>query len=145
MKIIKHGVISKNFDGRGAYWGTIARLPDGKIGAVWSGGRMGHVCPFGRVEMATSVDGEKFTLPSIIFDSLLDDRDAGLTAWGNKTVMTTFTLSVDYMHMAIDDPGTPIWSYAPDLKAIAKHHLNRITPEYQDKHIGSLLFISEDG
>ncbi|MBE7067714.1 MAG: exo-alpha-sialidase [Clostridiales bacterium] len=142
MKIIKHDVISKNFDGRGNCWGTVARLPDGRIGAAWSGGRMGHVCPFGRLEMATSVDGNKFTMPSIVFDSLLDDRDAGLTAWGDKVVLTTFN-NRSAMQRASLNGG--FWVEEPALRGMAESHLNRISPEYEEKYLGSLLLISDDG
>ena len=144
MKIIKHDVISKNFDGRGNCWGTLARLPDGRIGAAWSGGRMGHVCPFGRLEMAYSTDGKKFSMPSIVFDSLLDDRDAGLTAWGDKTVLTTFNNRVAMQRNSLKGADT-FWAVEPALRGLAENHLNRISPEYEEKYLGSLLFISDDG
>src|SRR5687768_9623453 len=38
-------------------WPTLCRRKDGTLIVTYSGGREGHVCPFGRVEMMTSTDG----------------------------------------------------------------------------------------
>ena len=35
----------------------VCRRKTGELIVTWSGGREGHVCPFGRVEMMTSKDG----------------------------------------------------------------------------------------
>ena len=40
-------------------WPTIAQTADGELLTVVSGGREGHVCPFGRVDFYRSKDGGK--------------------------------------------------------------------------------------
>lgn len=147
MKIIKHGIISKNIGGRGSYWGSVARLSDGRISAAWSGGRMAHVCPFGRVDIAYSLDGEKFSPAATVFDSPLDDRDAGLTAWGDKTVLTTFNNNVEFQKHCLYDwePWKSDWAARPEEKGMVENYLQTVTPEIEEKYLGSLLFISDDG
>lgn len=73
-------------------WPTAARLPDGRIIAVCSGFRMRHVCPFGRVVAFYSEDeGESWSSPVLLSDSLLDSRDAGICVSGEQVLLTTFT------------------------------------------------------
>ena len=46
MKSVRKGIIAP-FDGTfGNYWPSIARLPNGGLAVVWSGGRRNHICPF---------------------------------------------------------------------------------------------------
>ncbi len=92
IKVLDTGTISQqpeHYHG----WPTIARKLDGTLAVVVSGGRRGHVCPFGRVEWMTSKDdGATWTFPRTILDTDMDDRDAGVleTAKGSLLV-TTFT------------------------------------------------------
>ena len=74
-------------------WPTLLRRKNGELLLVYSGGREGHVCPFGRVELLRSHDdGRTWTWPQTIFDGPLDDRDAGLVETSAGTlVMSTFT------------------------------------------------------
>jgi len=60
---------------------------------VVSGGRQGHVCPFGRVELMTSRDdGKTWSFPRTILDTDLDDRDAGILETPKGALLvTTFT------------------------------------------------------
>ncbi len=74
-------------------WPTLTRRANGQLLVVWSGGREGHVCPFGRVDMMRSHDdGETWTWPRTLLDGAIDDRDSGIleTAQGSLLV-TTFT------------------------------------------------------
>lgn len=71
-------------------WSTVARLKNGKIAVVASGFRLGHVCPFGKAVMALSDDECKsFSPPSPVIDTPLDDRDAGILAYGDSSVIVT--------------------------------------------------------
>ena len=74
-------------------WPTIARRRNGQLLVAWSGGREGHVCPFGRVEMMTSNDdGASWSWPQVLLDSPMDDRDAGVMETGRGSILvTTFT------------------------------------------------------
>lgn len=81
-------------------WPSVARLPDGKLIAVSSGYREGHVDMFGKVVASYSDDeGITWTVPRIIMDSPLDERDAGVIVWKDKVFITTFT------HFSIYDPN----------------------------------------
>ena len=67
-------------------WPTVVRRRNGQLLLTYSGGREGHICPFGHVEMMRSDDeGRSWTWPRVLLDSPLDDRDAGVleTAHGS--------------------------------------------------------------
>ena len=85
-------------------WPTVARRSNGELIVVCSGGRPGHVCPFGWVEMMRSRDGgESWSWPRILTDSAIDDRDAGVceTAEGSLLVTTFTSLAyVEYLNQA---------------------------------------------
>ena len=66
-------------------WPTVERLKNGRIAVVASGFRLHHVCPFGKTVMAVSEDeGETYTLPMPVIDTVLDDRDGGILAFGGS-------------------------------------------------------------
>jgi len=78
-------------------WATMARRANGELVASYSGGREGHICPFGRVELIRSQDsGRTWSWPTVLMDTPIDDRDSGIleTARGSLLV-TTFT-SIKY-------------------------------------------------
>lgn len=71
-------------------WPTVARLRDGKLAMVASGFRLTHVCPFGKGIISYSEDnGNTWTLPAVIIDTPLDDRDCGITPFGESSVIVT--------------------------------------------------------
>lgn len=85
-------VIMSNPEGRFRYfaWPSVARLQNGSIAAVASGFRLRHLCPFGKAVIAYSFDeGESYTNPAPVIDTPLDDRDAGILAYGEKNVIIT--------------------------------------------------------
>lgn len=95
MRIIKSGdvkVIMSNQGSRHNYfgWPTAARLQNGKIAVAASGFRRRHVCPFGKAVISYSDDdGETYTLPAPVIDTVLDDRDGGILAFGDSGVIIT--------------------------------------------------------
>ena len=71
-------------------WPTVARLKNGRLALVASGFRLRHVCMFGKAVISYSEnEGESFTLPAPVIDRVLDDRDAGITAFGESGVIVT--------------------------------------------------------
>jgi len=74
-------------------WPTVARRKSGELIVTWSGGRAGHVCPFGRVEGMRSLDdGKTWTWPRVLLDTDMDDRDSGVMETAKGTlIVTTFT------------------------------------------------------
>ena len=88
MKIVRIGepkIIMSNPESRHDYfaWPTAARLKNNKIAVVASGFRLRHVCPFGKTVISYSEDeGETYTLPAPVIDTVLDDRDGGIMTFG---------------------------------------------------------------
>ena len=71
-------------------WPNVARLRDGRLAAVASGFRLYHKCSFGKGVISFSEDeGQTWSIPSIVFDTPLDDRDCGIVAFGESSVMVT--------------------------------------------------------
>jgi hypothetical protein len=77
-------------------WSTLIRRKNGKLLLGFNGGRDGHICPFGRLELMISHDeGKSWAYPRVVFDSVLDDRDFGLMETPAGTLLaTTFSHSV---------------------------------------------------
>ncbi|AWI09304.1 sialidase family protein [Ereboglobus luteus] len=76
-------------------WPTVARRDNNELWVVWSGGRDGHICPFGQVvAMISRDDGRTWTWPRVLLDTAMDDRDAGVMETAKGTlIVTTFTSS----------------------------------------------------
>lgn len=130
-------------------WPTIARRRNGQLLVAWSGGRDGHVCPFGRVEiMASNDDGASWSWPQTLLDSPIDDRDSGVieTAKGSILV-TTFTSLAYERHLKTaharksGDKGA--WS-AEKLAAWDAAH-DRLTAEERQAELGQWVIRSTDG
>ncbi|MDZ4286854.1 MAG: sialidase family protein, partial [Prosthecobacter sp.] len=144
-KIIETRVISQQpqyYHG----WPTIARKQDGTLMVVVSGGRHGHVCPFGRVELMTSRDqGKTWTFPRSILDTDLDDRDAGILETSKGTLLaTTFTSLAYEIQIGLLKEGKeshfvnaktlPSWIAAQD----------RLTAEQRQAQLGEWIVRSTD-
>lgn len=128
-------------------WPTLTKTRDGRLVLVYSGGRRGHVCPFGRVDMMTSHDeGRTWTFPRTILDTDLDDRDAGILQTPKGTLLVTTFTSLAYVDQM-----------ASLRKAIAKGDLPRerlagwdevharLTDGQRTQMLGEWLVRSTDG
>ncbi len=88
-------------------WPTVIITDAGDLLAVYSGGREGHVCPFGRVEMIYSKDnGKTWSEPQILVDTPLDDRDAGILETDRGTLLVTWFTSTAFVSRILKVPGT---------------------------------------
>lgn len=78
-------------------WPTIHR-DEKNLYVAFSGNRIGHVCPFGKNLMLKSSDeGETWSMPTIVNDTVLDDRDAGILCLKNgEKVLTFFNHSASF-------------------------------------------------
>ncbi|MBM3726569.1 MAG: exo-alpha-sialidase [Acidobacteria bacterium] len=124
-------------------WPTVTRRASGELILVASGGREGHVCPFGWVEMMRSKDdGQTWSFPEILMDTAIDDRDAGVceTAKGSLLV-TTFT-SLAYQPM-LDRQDSAAWPAARLARWRAADR--RIPRETQKAMLGTWMLRSTDG
>ncbi|MCX6622102.1 MAG: sialidase family protein [Acidobacteria bacterium] len=78
-------------------WATLARRRDGQLLASYSGGREGHKCPFGRIELLRSRDdGRTWSWPQVIMDTPIDDRDSGIIETSKGTMLVTTFTSLHY-------------------------------------------------
>ena len=138
MKITKIGesrVILENKYSKHSFfaWPTVARLKDGRIAVVASGYRLRHICPFGKTVISYSEDnGETYTRPAPVIDTVLDDRDGGILAYGKSNVIvTSFNNTVDFQRKFVEtDYDT--------------EYLNTVTPEEEAAALGSTFRMSKD-
>ena len=96
--------------GRYIGWPTIARTPGGELLAVFSGDRDAHVCPFGKTFLVRSGDeGESWSAPELVNNTPLDDRDTGILACRDGTVIVSWFTShyttEAYLARRKDDPA----------------------------------------
>ena len=131
-------------------WPTVARLQDGRIAVAASGFRLGHVCPFGKTCISYSADEGKTYLPPIpVIDTALDDRDGGVLAFGeNSLVVTSFNNRAAAQYRCIEtsskDGKQTSFAPFPDV-AYRKGYLDAVTAEDEDAYYGSTMRISHDG
>lgn len=89
----EHGVIWHNPDSFFHYngWPTICKDDEGTLYTVFSGFRASHICPFGKTVLCKSYDeGKTWSIPMIINDTFLDDRDAGIVCLGGKKLLVSW-------------------------------------------------------
>jgi hypothetical protein len=130
-------------------WPTLARRRNGQLVLVYSGGREGHVCPFGRVELMVSADqGRHWSWPQVLLDSPLDDRDAGVleTARGSLLVTTFTSLAYEPILDQAQQkrPGEPGAWPAERLEAWQAAR-DRLTAEQRAGELGQWMLRSTDG
>ena len=90
IEILSRKVICENVDGRHDYfgWPTVTRMKNGKLVMGASGLRLAHLCPFGKCVLSFSEDeGQTWSLPAVVIDTPLDDRDCGLAAFGESSLL----------------------------------------------------------
>jgi hypothetical protein len=131
-------------------WPTLARRANGELLIVWSGGREGHICPFGRVDIMRSRDnGETWTWPRTLLDGPIDDRDAGITETAKGSLLATTFTSLAYenyvlnkaLQKKVGEPGA--WSHEKRARWLAAHH--RVNAEQRQKELGQWMIRSTDG
>ena len=127
-------------------WPSVTRLPDGGLAMVASGFRLGHICPFGKGIICYSRDeGESWTLPAVLFDTPLDDRDCGIAELGGgKVLVTSFNNSVQAQRNWNGRPGDP---RSPALRALSESYLAAVEEAggAEEKYLGSTCRLSRDG
>ncbi len=127
-----------------AGWSTLGQRSNGELIVVWSGGRVGHVCPFGQVRCMTSTDeGRTWTRPRVLVDGPIDDRDAGVleTPRGALLLPTFSSLayepSLTKAEQAKNWPATRLvaWQTARDV----------LSAEERKQALGTWMIRSTDG
>lgn len=124
-----------------AGWPTMTRRKNGQLLLVWSGGREGHICPFGRVEMMRSFDeGRTWTWPEVLMDSVIDDRDAGVLETPQGTLLVTTMTSLAYERYFAKPDGLP-----PERLKRWKAAHERSSAEQRKALLGCWMLRSTDG
>ncbi len=119
-------------------WPSVARLQDGRLAMVASGFRRRHVCPFGKVVMCLSDDeGVTWSRPTVVIDTPLDDRDAGIVPFGeNGVIVTSFNNSKEMQlrwNQKTKDPYVDAYLSVLDAE------------KAEARFLGSTFVISNDG
>jgi len=139
----EHGIVNRSPDTFFRYhgWPTVAIDDEGILYAVDSGFRVSHVCPFGKTTMYKSFDGGKtWSIPMVINDTYLDDRDAGIVSLGGKKLLVTWFSHPAKAYMTEYAQGIRnVWSGAAGVLDAYPS-----IPEELGQG-GSFLRISEDG
>jgi sialidase-1 len=130
-------------------WPTVARRRNGQLLVVCSGGREGHICPFGRVELIVSSDnGQSWSWPQVLQDSPIDDRDAGVLETAKGTILVSTFTSVAYEPTLAkaekQKPGEAGAWPAERLSAWRAAH-QRLTAEQRHAELGEWVIRSTDG
>ena len=115
-------------------WPTATRLKNGRIAVAASGFRLRHICPFGKAVMSFSEDdGETYTAPAAVIDTPLDDRDGGLTPFGDSgLIIASFNNTRDFQRSQ------------PQATAYDKAYLDTVTDAQEEKYLGSTYRVSYD-
>ncbi len=131
-------------DGGYQGWPTLSQLKNGDLVLVWSGGREGHVCPFGQVHYMRSSDGgETWCWPRVILDSGLDDRDAGILETKQGTLLVTTFTSLAY-ESNLKKLESSEGQATDRLKRWKAAH-QRLSEEDRRRELGQWMIRSEDG
>lgn len=125
-------------------WPTVARRQNGELWLVWSGGREGHVCPFGQVcAMTSRDDGATWTFPRVLLDSAIDDRDAGIVETAKGSLLATTFTSLAYEPMLAKAEQDAKWK--PERLAAWQAARDRLTAEQRKAELGEWVIRSTDG
>jgi sialidase-1 len=148
LQVLETKVISPDLDNYHG-WPTLTRRRNGQLVVVWSGGREGHVCPFGRVDMMTSDNkGQTWTWPRVLIDGALDDRDAGVLETAKGTLLVTTFTSLAYEPSLLEaekkKPGDK-GAWPADRLQKWQAARNRLAAEQRQADLGEWMIRSTDG
>ena len=140
---VKHGIVHRHTESLFRYngWPTICKDKRGVLYAAASGFRLQHVDPAGKSILRISRDeGETWSLPMILNDTFLDDRDTGILAYGDgKMIMSWFTLADSCeRHATYEWLPDPEKAMILGMGSVLKH----LTPE--QTQMGSYVKMSND-
>ncbi|MCU0500560.1 MAG: glycoside hydrolase [Anaerolineae bacterium] len=140
----QHGIICRLADDPRGYfgWPSVTRTEDGALLVVSSGLRSEHVCPWGKTVLnASRDDGRTWTIPQVINDSPIDDRDAGILSLGDGKLLASWFTS-DTRKWAVD--GRRRGWLNEENDAAWQATLATWTDELVDHHLGSWVMLSGD-
>jgi len=137
----QHGIVCRLEGERFGYfgWPSIARMGDGTLVVASSGLRTAHVCPFGKTVLNFSEDdGRTWSPPTVIHETPLDDRDAGVVSLGGRKLLVSWFTSDTRRYLGRRD-------LSPEDAALWQEALATWTDEIVQQWLGSWVILSEDG
>ncbi|MCF7854002.1 MAG: glycoside hydrolase [Candidatus Pacebacteria bacterium] len=136
-----HGIVCRIPNETFGYfgWPTVTRMDDGTLAVASSGLRTAHICPFGKTVLNTSTDnGQTWSEPHVIQDSMIDDRDAGIVSLGGTKLLATW--------FRTDTRNYRIPEHAPEKeRKLWEKAFAEWTDDKVNKLVGSWVMLSEDG
>ncbi|MBQ4322097.1 MAG: exo-alpha-sialidase [Oscillospiraceae bacterium] len=142
VTVLSEKVIMHNRIGVNNYfaWPSVTRLKDGRLAAACSGFRTWHVCPFGKAVIAFSSDeGETWSLPNVVMDTHLDDRDSGLCPFGESGLaVTSFNHTVEKAYGYLGKKAKELHAYGRAYLDLAAKNPDA------EKYLGSTFRLSFD-
>jgi sialidase-1 len=136
------GIVYRNSNTFFGYcgWPSVCADENGVLYTAYSGFRGSHICPFGKTCLSRSHDGGKtWSVPLVVNDTWLDDRDAGIVCLGgNRLLITWFTNPADTYNNGAFSSG--VWDVSRPL-------VSALYPNVPDEYSGggSYYRISNDG
>ncbi|RFC45891.1 MAG: BNR repeat-like domain-containing protein [Verrucomicrobia bacterium] len=125
-------------------WPTVTRRENGELWVAYSGGRAGHICPFGQVVSMTSKnDGKSWSRARVLQDGPMDERDCGIleTARGTLLVSTFTSRAYEPLLEKAEKDGT--WS--SEKLALWKATRDLLPPEVRQAQSGEWVLRSVNG
>lgn len=146
IQILEHGVVyHKPADNPFHYsaWPSVAKGEGGELMVSFSGNRIRHICPFGKVLMVRSRDeGKTWSVPSIVLDTPFDDRDAGLLSMGGgKMCLSSFNITA---HEIVTCYKGFVEELPKDEQIVFEHMAEVAPHSIRGNYPDSLLMFSED-
>ncbi len=121
-------------------WPSIARTAAGELLVVFSGARKFHIDPYGKTLLVRSRDdGQSWSEPRVINDTLLDDRDPGILVLPDGSwLVSLFTswLFASWQEAAAYYGQEEIDRWRPNIE--------RATLEVRQNHLGYFTLLSDD-
>ena len=125
-------------------WPTLTRRKNGELWVVWSGGRAGHICPFGQVcAMTSKDDGITWTRARVLHDGPLDDRDSGVVETVKGTLLVTTFTSLAYEPSLAKAAQLGTWP--AEKLALWQATRDFLTPAQRQAGLGEWVLRSTDG
>ena len=141
VNVVDEGIVFSNPDLVFGYcgWPSVAKAENGDLLAVYSGNRIMHICPYGKVMFQRSRDeGKTWSARSIAIDTPLDDRDAGILPLpGNKMLVSSFNNTRQQQKDWAEHNSSA-------LGDLVRAYLPAVNDETEEKYLGSSLSFSED-
>jgi hypothetical protein len=120
-------------------WGTVVRMDDGTLVECSSGFRSDHICPFGKTVLNVSTDnGKTWSAPRVIQQSMIDNRDGGLTYLGGRKLLATWFRSDTRLYVS------ETWLSEEERESWREVFANWDDAKVHEL-IGSWTMLSEDG